>query len=398
MNKTVNVCFPIFLIIYELAVNLSNDMYLPAVSHMIQFFKTDNYFIQLTLTAWFAGAMAMNPLLGILSDHLGRKKFLLGSGFIFLMATLYCALPTNIYLFLFARFMQGVTVTSVVVGGYALIHEIYNDRQAIMMISWMSGALITAPMLGPLLGGYIIHLWGWRYIFLVLFLIATIALLGLYQFMPKIGQLKSNKINFKEELITYAKIIGNKKFIFGSLTYAFLFGGVILWIAASPFLILVQQQFTPLDYGFMQIPVFGSFILGIFLLKIMMRLSLSQETIIFIGIGILLVTIMMGMALLFQNEIAISWLVFLMSIYSLAFGLISSPINRITVTSLKYGMGKIMAMFDLIFGILATVATMLVNTHSYTLGKQFTCLIAVFIFLAIIVYFLQYKLVDNTSR
>src|SRR6188474_3278305 len=114
--------FPFFLIIYELAVNLSNDMYLPATANLANFFKTNHFYIQLTLTYWFAGTMMVNPLLGILSDHVGRKNVLFYSGLVFLAATFYCSFPAHLYLFLLARFMQGMAVTSIVVCGYALIH------------------------------------------------------------------------------------------------------------------------------------------------------------------------------------------------------------------------------------------------------------------------------------
>ncbi len=213
INKNSLILFPIFLIMYELVVNLSNDMYIPASTFLVDYFHTNPTMIQLTFTSWFAGSMIVNPVLGILSDNLCRKKILLTTGLFFMAASLYCAFSTDIYLFLIARFLQGAAVTTIVICGYALIHDIYDDKHSIILISWMSGVLITAPMLGPLMGGYIIHLLDWQAIFVVLACVALIALIGIRFFMPDKQVIDhTRKIDWKSEVGMYFRIISNFEF------------------------------------------------------------------------------------------------------------------------------------------------------------------------------------------
>lgn len=390
--------FPIFLIMYELSVNLSNDMYLPAVADMISFFQADSVFVQRTLTAWFAGAMLMNPVLGMLSDNVGRKKILLGSGILFLCATLYCAFPSNTNLFLVARCVQGLTVTSIVVCGYALIHELYDNNQAILIIAWMSAALITAPMLGPLLGGYVIYLFNWHYIFLFLFLIALIALIGLYYFMPQLPIVKQDqKVSLLSELHTYKNILTSKKFMLGTIMYSLLFGGLIAWITASPFLIVVQHQYSPLSFGIMQMPIFGSYIIGIFALKLAIKYNFGEEKIIFLGMAVLAIVSSLFLLFILQNKMSLFFLISLTSLYAFAYGMIASPLNRVSVTSLDYGMGKIMAMFDLLMGLTATITTMIVSVNTNII-IHLSFLICGFVALTLLIYVTQFQLLMRSEN
>ena len=70
--------FPIFLILYEFCTNMSNDMYLPALSLIAKEFQIGINQIQLTITAFLAGSMAVQLIVGPLTDRYGRRPILFG--------------------------------------------------------------------------------------------------------------------------------------------------------------------------------------------------------------------------------------------------------------------------------------------------------------------------------
>nr|AIA15597.1 Major Facilitator Superfamily [uncultured bacterium] len=364
LKKSTLMFFPVFLIMYELVVNLSNDMYIPASTYLVDYFHTNAYYIQLTFTSWFAGSMIVNPILGVLSDNLCRKKILLFSGLCFMAASLYCAVSADIYLFLLARFIQGVTVTTIVICGYALVHDIYDDKRAIILISWMSGVLITAPMLGPLMGGYVIYFLNWQAIFVILAFVAAVSLVGIKFVMPERQVISQEPINWGQELLTYVKILCHTEFMLLTMISAMLFGGIIAWITASPFLLIGKYDFTPVQFGLAQMPIFGSYIVGTFVLKFFLKLDIKETRIITIGIVVAALTSAL-MFLTRQTGISnVTHLLALVSLYSFVFGLISSPLNRVAVKAVDYGLGKTMAMFDFMIGLSATVATILINVSA----------------------------------
>lgn len=387
INANSILLFSFFLSLYELVVNLSNDMYIPASTYLIEFFNTNSHIVQLTFTSWFAGSMIMNPVLGILSDNFCRKKILLISGLCFILASVYCAETTNIYLFIFARFIQGVTVTTIVVCGYALVHQIFDDKQAIIIIAWMSGILITAPMLGPLIGGYMIYLMNWQNIFLILAILAFFSLIGIKIFMPDNQSIDTTqKINWKNEFFDYKNIMTNVEFMLLTLISAMLFGGIIAWITASPFLLIGTYHFTPIEFGLAQIPIFGSYIVGTLVLKFALHYDTKETRIISIGIIIAafiasLMFILCKISL--GNVIA---LIILVSLYGFVFGMISAPLNRVTVKSVEFGLGKTMAIFDFLLGLCATISTVLINVNSVNILGLTYLTIGTFALLSCIFY------------
>jgi multidrug resistance protein len=104
-------------------------------------------------------------LVGPLSDRLGRRPILICGMLLFVLATLACALTTDFNLFLAGRFVQGATVCFILVAGYASIHEMYEQKEAIKIISLMNSVTVVAPALGPLIGGLIVTFATWRWTF-----------------------------------------------------------------------------------------------------------------------------------------------------------------------------------------------------------------------------------------
>jgi len=142
--------FPLLLVIYEIANYLSNDMYLPALPQMMDELGLDAKQAQLTLTAWFFGSASMPLIIGVMADRFGRRPILLLGGMVYVLATIACALSTNGTMLLIARLIEGGMVPSMMVAGYACIHELYEQKEAIRILALMGSISVLAPALGPL--------------------------------------------------------------------------------------------------------------------------------------------------------------------------------------------------------------------------------------------------------
>lgn len=113
------VIFPLLLVLYEISMYLSNDAYLPALPHIVHDLSTSNHLVQLTLTAWFLGSASMQLFLGPLADKIGRRPVLLFGGLIYILSTIGCAITNDINTLLVLRFIQGASITSMIIAGYA---------------------------------------------------------------------------------------------------------------------------------------------------------------------------------------------------------------------------------------------------------------------------------------
>ncbi len=135
-----NVLFPILIVCAEMAVYLSNDMYLPALPFIARELNTTSQAVQATLTAWFFGAMTLQLIIGPVSDRIGRRPIIISGMVLFTISTLLCATAMNIDWLIFGRFIQGMTVCFIVVAGYASIHESYSQAEAIQLLALMGAS------------------------------------------------------------------------------------------------------------------------------------------------------------------------------------------------------------------------------------------------------------------
>ncbi len=358
--------FPVFLIIYEFCTNMSNDMYLPALPMIAADFSIPIHLVQLTITAWLAGDTAVQLIVGPLSDRFGRRPILFGGGVIFLLATLGCALAPSLGLLIVFRFLQGIGVCTMMVSGYASIHDLYNDREAIHILVWMGTAAVLAPAIGPVLGGVLLLVTDWRMTFLSLFALGVISLTALWFCMPESTSLQSRQsLKIKTLVSSYRKIIGNLPFMISASSFGLLYGGIMGWITTSPFILISTLQMTPAQFGYLQFPIFGAYIIGAQLVK---QLTDKRNLNSLIQSG-LIVSFLSGVALIIFSFLApnnyLSYVI-PMTGYTFGFGFAAAPLNRITLTATSEQKGTAMAVFYLIMIGAGTLISLILSISKET--------------------------------
>ena len=237
LNKSIILLFPFSLILYELPLYLSNNLFLPALPEITKSFHVTNATIQLSIAFWFLGASAFQVILGPLSEHCGRKKVLLSGGVLFLCVTLLCSFTHSIIWFLVGRFFQGCVVSTILIAGYATIHEFMEREQAVKTISWMGSITILAPALGPLLGGLLLQWINWRELFVGLTAFTVLSLCLLYTYMPS-DRSQLERLNLKKIIIDYRIILTNCQFWVYTLLFCFLLASLVAWNTLSPFYLI----------------------------------------------------------------------------------------------------------------------------------------------------------------
>lgn len=393
-QKLSGLLFPLLLALYEAGIYLSNDAYLPALPYISHDLNASHYLIQLTLTAWFMGSASMQLILGPISDHIGRRPVLLFGGLIFVLLTIACSLANNIYLLLILRIFQGATIASMVVAGYATIHEIFDRNQAIHTLALMNSIVILAPAFGPLFGAVILYFTNWRWIFGSLAIWAGIALCTLYFNMPETKKNNNpQKIRLKNILIQYKNILLNKFFILPAMTSQLLFAALIAWITAGPFLVINQFHLKPLTFAILQAIIFSSFIIGTRSVKILMNIC-QPKTIIKSGI---LLSFCGGSYALLSSLIwptILSNMIIAMVLLACGTGLALPVLSRLAIEASDEPMGSRVAIWSSLmsgtgmFG--SAIISSMYNERLYSLGLAF------FIFSAISL--MLYIINTNTSR
>lgn len=349
--------FPLLLVCYEIALYLSNDMYLPALPDMMKSLHLTPQQAQLTLTMWFLGSSIMPLIIGVISDRFGRRPALLGGGIIYVISTLVCAFATNIYSLLIARTIEGSMVPTMLVPGYACIHESFDQKQSIRILALMGSISVLAPGFGPFLGSLVLYVGNWRFIFLIIAIVAAIALASLYRWMPEsLPAGKRQPLHLKNLLSSYSHILTNKKFIFLMFALGFNFSGFIAWISAGPLLVIESFYYSALIFGLIQVLVFAPNIFGNHLVRNLLE-YFTIDNLIRLGVYITLFGGLLMPVLSFLLPAFLSAFLIGMMIYSFGTALWFSPLNRMIIESSEEPMGIRMAMFIVFINIFAVLGS-----------------------------------------
>ncbi|WP_339051051.1 MFS transporter [Rickettsiella endosymbiont of Xylota segnis] len=354
-NNKITLLFPISLILYELPLCFSNNFFLPVLPEITKNFQVTNAIGQLSIAYWFLGASLFQLFLDPLADRYGRRTILLGGGVFFVFATLLCSLTHHIIWFLIGRFFQGCVVSSILITGYVTIHEDMERDQAVNIISWMSRIAVMAPALGPLLGSLLLQRMNWRELFIALSAFTVLSLYLLYVFMPE-SRASSERFVLKKIFFSYRTIFTNFQFWTYTLFFCFLFASLIAWNTLSPFYLMDYLKLNFIQFGFVQLLVYGSFIVGIYLKRLLIY---PIEEILKGGFFLTIIYFILSLFTLIHSPSHLFWVVGSVLLFCMSTGLIFNALHRKAIEIPKAPKGKIIAVFSItmnLFGFLGSLA------------------------------------------
>ena len=150
------------------------------------------------LTSYLVSNAIVLPMTGWLANYFGRKRILLASVFGFTLASLACGLAPNLPMLIFFRVIQGATGGGLQPLSQAIMLEAFPpEKRGKAMAFWALG-IVVAPMLGPVLGGWITDTYSWRWIFYInlpIVIMATI-MARLFIFDPPYITRSSEKVDY----------------------------------------------------------------------------------------------------------------------------------------------------------------------------------------------------------
>ena len=142
---------------------LSIDMYLPSMPTIAKQFNVADSTVQLTISCYLLGFSLGQLLFGPLTDSYGRRKILTSGLIIFIIAVFCCGLATSINQLITARFFHGIAASATTIVINALMKHIYRDRDEFSkMMSFVMLISNVAPLLAPIIGGFILFWFDWQ--------------------------------------------------------------------------------------------------------------------------------------------------------------------------------------------------------------------------------------------
>ncbi|MEU8251110.1 MFS transporter [Nonomuraea sp. NPDC048916] len=119
------------------------------------------------ITAYLVAATVVMPVYGKLGDRYGRKPMMQAAIVIFVTGAVLCATAGSMPQFVAFRAVQGVGGGGLMIGAQAIIGELVSPRERGRYLGLIGAAYIVAAVGGPLLGGFVVDRFDWRWIFAV---------------------------------------------------------------------------------------------------------------------------------------------------------------------------------------------------------------------------------------
>lgn len=243
----------------------SIDSYLPSLPYIARDLQAADWQAQQTLSLYLVAFAGTTLLYGPLSDAFGRRTVILAALALYTVSSVGCAFAANIHWLLAMRVLQGAAASGPVVIGRAIVRDAFSGARAQRMMSQVMLYFALAPALAPILGGYLQELHGWRSVFWFLAGLALLLWVWTALWLPETLAVGERHPADPRTLARgYWRALRHGDFMLVVLAFALAFGGLFLYIAASPVLLYRHLGFAADDFGWLFVPMVGGLMLGAF--------------------------------------------------------------------------------------------------------------------------------------
>jgi DHA1 family bicyclomycin/chloramphenicol resistance-like MFS transporter len=236
------------------------DTYLPAMHDIADTLGASPLEVQQTLTSYLFMFSIMSLWHGAISDAIGRRKIILATLGLYILASLGCAFAARIEDLWLLRGLQGFSACAGVVVSRAIVRDVFQGAQAQRLMSNIAMMFAIAPTLAPIIGGHLQSAFGWRSIFVFMVFLGVALMAGCWKWQPETLPAERRQSLHPVYLArAYWKVLTSPVFLAACGGMAFSFAGYFLYIVSAP--MFLMRHLGVSETGFLWL--FGPGMLGL---------------------------------------------------------------------------------------------------------------------------------------
>jgi DHA1 family bicyclomycin/chloramphenicol resistance-like MFS transporter len=211
---------------------LTMNIFLPSLPGMAAYFDAPYALMQLSVALYLALSAVLQVLIGPISDRYGRRKVLLWSIVLFLIATVGTLLAQTATTFLIFRMAQAVIAACMVLSR-AVVRNMVPDAQAASMIGYVTMGMSIVPMIGPVIGGVLDEAFGWHANFALLLGLGVVTLALVWADLGETATLR--RVSLMDQMRTYPGLLRSQRFWGYVGCASFASGSFFAYLGGAPY-------------------------------------------------------------------------------------------------------------------------------------------------------------------
>jgi len=124
------------------------------------------------------------PVSGFLADKFGTRKIFVFALILFALGSLFCSLSQSLTHLVLARVIQGIGGSLMTPVGKLALIKTFDKKELMVAMNYANIPALIGPVLGPLVGGYLVEYLSWHWVFLINIPIALLGILLSIKYMP----------------------------------------------------------------------------------------------------------------------------------------------------------------------------------------------------------------------
>ncbi|HEX6993632.1 MAG TPA: Bcr/CflA family efflux MFS transporter [Gammaproteobacteria bacterium] len=269
LRSTSSVTLIVTLVLATALGPLAMSAFIPAIPFIQSHFAVSTTTAQLTLTLSML-AMAFASLgYGGLADRYGRKPVLVGGVAVAVAGSLVCAAATSVWLVIAGRILQSAGASAGLVITRVIVRDVYGDEESVSVLAHITAAMAIAPLVGPIVGGYVIDYFGWRVLFVAVALLAALVMGLLAMRLPETRPAGASPARGGHDFAAapYLALLAHLPYVRYAVYGAMMQGVFVAFIGGAPYVATEVFEMSAASYGwhFMVAPIgylIGSLIAG----------------------------------------------------------------------------------------------------------------------------------------
>lgn len=203
-----------------------------ALPTITEYFKVNIAQSQMIMTSYLVTLTSLLMIFGKVAEYVGKARLFLLGIFLFTFSSLACGMSTSLNLLVLCRITQATGAAMMFSISAAIIFQAFPRGEQGRAMGYIGATVAIGSILGPTLGGFIVDLLGWKYIFLINVPIGTIQLLLSSRYM-RIEDTRSNSLRVDWiGALTLITFIVSLMALLGQLSFSFAFRPAIFALAS----------------------------------------------------------------------------------------------------------------------------------------------------------------------